>query len=168
MSEEMTETEVNARVLVVEDEEIVRDILLKVLTEEGYRVDAVETGEDGLKALDSHLYDLVLLDLNLPGMHGLNVLSAAPATQTDAQFIVMTAFGTVDTAVEAMRLGAYDYINKPFRTEELPSSGSELNSLAAANHQPDRGECIQQRLDASQTAAESTGDAPRAARLTGQ
>ncbi len=119
MSEETVEAEVAPRVLVVEDEEIVRDILLKVLTEEGYRVDAVETGEEALKALENHLYDLVLLDLNLPGMHGLNVLSAAPATQTDAQFIVMTAFGTVDTAVEAMRLGAYDYINKPFRTEEL-------------------------------------------------
>ncbi len=119
MSEDTAEADVNPRVLVVEDEEIVRDILLKVLSEEGYRVDAVETGEEGLKALDSQLYDLVLLDLNLPGMHGLNVLSAAPATQTDAQFIVMTAFGTVDTAVEAMRLGAYDYINKPFRTEEL-------------------------------------------------
>jgi DNA-binding NtrC family response regulator len=108
-----------ARVLVVEDEEIIRDVLLKTLDEEGYHVDAVETGEDALKALDSQLYDLVLLDLNLPGMHGLNVLAAAPSIQTDAQFIVMTAFGTVDTAVEAMKLGAYDYINKPFRTEEL-------------------------------------------------
>jgi DNA-binding NtrC family response regulator len=61
----------------------------------------------------------VLLDLNLPGMHGMNVLSAAPALQTDAQFIVMTAFGSVDNAVEAMKLGAFDYVNKPFRTEEL-------------------------------------------------
>jgi DNA-binding NtrC family response regulator len=61
----------------------------------------------------------VLLDLNLPGMHGMNVLSAAPALQTDAEFIVMTAFGSVDNAVEAMQLGAFDYVNKPFRTEEL-------------------------------------------------
>jgi two-component system, NtrC family, response regulator HydG len=61
----------------------------------------------------------VLLDLNLPRMHGMSVLSAAPALQTDAQFIVMTAFGSVDTAVEAMKLGAFDYVNKPFRTEEL-------------------------------------------------
>ena len=59
--------------------EIIREILLKTLDEEGYHVDAVETGEDALKALDSQLYDLVLLDLNLPGMHGLNVLAAAPA-----------------------------------------------------------------------------------------
>lgn len=119
MTGEAVKTDVAPRVLIVEDEEIVRDVLLKVLKEEGYEVDAVETGEEALKALENQLYDLVLLDLNLPGMHGLNVLSAAPSTQTDAQFIVMTAFGTVDTAVEAMRLGAYDYINKPFRTEEL-------------------------------------------------
>ncbi len=105
----------------------------------------METGEDGLKALDNQLYDLVLLDLNLPGMHGLNVLSAAPATQTDAQFIVMTAFGTVDTAVEAMRLGAYDYINKPFRTEEL------LLTLKRAREEADlRREVAQLRRRASE------------------
>ena len=110
---------VKARVLVIEDEEVVRDLLVSVLEGDRYVVDSVESGEKGLKALERELYDLVLLDLNLPGMHGLNVLAAAPALQTDAQFIVMTAFASVDTAVEAMKLGAFDYINKPFRTEEL-------------------------------------------------
>ncbi len=108
-----------ARVLVVEDEAVVRNLLLHTLEEEEFTVVAVESGEEGLRRLDAEVFDVVLLDLNLPGMHGLNVLSGAPATQTDAQFIVMTAFGTVDTAVEAMRLGAFDYINKPFRTAEL-------------------------------------------------
>jgi DNA-binding NtrC family response regulator len=117
------------RVLIVEDEEIVRSLLSGLLREEGYAVDAVSTGEDGLRALDRELYDLVLLDLNLPGMHGMNVLAAAPALQTDAQFIVMTAFGSVDNAVEAMKLGAFDYVNKPFRTEEL------LLTLERAVHQ---------------------------------
>ncbi len=107
------------RVLIVEDEEIIRELLVPSLREEGFNVDAVATGEQALSQLDSVLYDVVLLDLNLPGMHGMNVLSAAPATQTDAQFVVMTAYGTVDTAVEAMKLGAFDYVNKPFRTEEL-------------------------------------------------
>jgi len=107
------------RILVVEDEEVIRELLVPTLRDESYRVDAVATGEEALKRLERTLYDVVLLDLNLPGMHGMNVLSAAPATQTDAQFIVMTAFGSVDTAVEAMKLGAFDYVNKPFRTEEL-------------------------------------------------
>jgi len=107
------------RILVVEDEDVIRELLEQTLHEEGFRVAVVGTGEAALKRLEESLFDVVLLDLNLPGMHGLNVLSAAPATQTDAQFIVMTAFGSVDTAVEAMKLGAFDYINKPFRIEEL-------------------------------------------------
>jgi len=118
MAEDETTTS-QARILVVEDDDIVRDLIVSLLEDEEYGVEAVESGEEALKALDTELYDLVLLDLNLPGMSGLNVLSAAPALQTDAQFIVMTAFGSVDTAVEAMKLGAFDYLNKPFRSEEL-------------------------------------------------
>lgn len=112
-------TGASPRVLIVEDEEIIRQLLVPSLRDEGFNVDAVATGEEALSRLENVLYDVVLLDLNLPGMHGMNVLSAAPATQTDAQFVVMTAYGTVDTAVEAMKLGAFDYVNKPFRTEEL-------------------------------------------------
>lgn len=107
------------RVLVVEDEEVLRTFLCETLEEEGFQVSAASSGEEGLKRLESSLFDAVLLDLNLPGMHGMNVLAAAPATQTDAQFIVMTAFGSVDTAVEAMKLGAFDYLSKPFGTDEL-------------------------------------------------
>jgi DNA-binding NtrC family response regulator len=107
------------RVLIVDDENVVRGMLVDLLADEGYSVDAVESGEDALRALHQRMYDLVLLDMHLPGMDGLAVLAASPATHTDAQFIVMTAFGTVDTAVEAMRLGAYDYILKPFPPEEL-------------------------------------------------
>lgn len=111
--------EARPRILVVEDEELIRDLVTTELEEAGHLVDAVSSGEEALRALEARLYDVVLLDLNLPGMYGMNVLSAAPALQTDAQFVVMTAFGSVDTAVEAMKLGAWDYINKPFRTEEL-------------------------------------------------
>jgi DNA-binding NtrC family response regulator len=106
-------------VLVVEDEDVVRELLASLLRSEGYDVTAVVAGEDALKALERELYDVVLLDLNLPGMHGMNVLAAAPALQTDAQFIVMTAFGSVDAAVEAMKLGAFDFVPKPFQPEEL-------------------------------------------------
>ena len=108
-----------ARVLIVEDEGVVRDLLERILSAEGYAVETLPSGEAALERLQRALYDLVLLDLHLPGIDGMQVLSAAPALQTDAQFIVMTAFGSVDTAVEAMKLGAFDYVNKPFRTEEL-------------------------------------------------
>ncbi len=138
-----------SKVLVVEDEEIVRDLLVTALEDEGYRVEAVVSGEEALEALDERLYNVVLLDLNLPGMHGLNVLSAAPSVQTDAQFIVMTAFGSVDTAVEAMKLGAFDYINKPFRTEEL------LLTLERAEEEADL------RREVAQLRARVSGDATK-------
>jgi len=129
MSEEYTKGDVSPRVLVVEDEENVRDLLLTVLAENGYRVDAVRSGEEALRQLDQQLYDLVLLDLNLPGMHGLNVLGAGPALQTDAQFIVMTAFGSIDSAVEAMKLGAVDFIKTGGGAAPEPDQRRSASSL---------------------------------------
>jgi len=110
---------VRPRVLVVEDQDGLRTIIGETLSDEGFEVTSAASGEEGLRRLEAELFDVVLLDLNLPGMHGLNVLSAAPVTQTDARFVVMTAFGSVGTAVEAMKLGAFDYLSKPFKTEEL-------------------------------------------------
>lgn len=108
-----------ASVLLVEDQRAVRDMLLNVLQGEGFQVTAVETGELGLQALDRELFDLVLLDVNLPGISGMDVLEAARALQMDAQFILLTGFGSVDMAVEAMKLGAFDYLNKPVQIPEL-------------------------------------------------
>lgn len=107
------------RILVVEDDSVVLGLLVKILTEAGYQVTGVPTGEAALGELDKQLFDAVLLDLNLPGVQGMDVLSVGPTLQTDTPFIVMTAFGSVDTAVEAMKRGAFDYVSKPFRTEEL-------------------------------------------------
>ena len=107
------------RVLVVEDDGVVLGLLVKILTEAGYAVTGVPSGEAALGELDKQLFDSVLLDLNLPGVQGMDVLSVGPTLQTDTPFIVMTAFGSVDTAVEAMKRGAFDYVSKPFRTEEL-------------------------------------------------
>ena len=120
----MTEPEIPVqapprRVLVVEDDSVVLGLLVKILTEAGYQVTGVPSGEAALGELDKQLFDAVLLDLNLPGVQGMDVLSVGPTIQTDTPFIVMTAFGSVDTAVEAMKRGAFDYVSKPFRTEEL-------------------------------------------------
>jgi DNA-binding NtrC family response regulator len=120
----MSEPEVPAeapkrRVLVVEDDVVVRGLLAKVLDDEGYEPLSVPTGEAALVELEQRLFDAVLLDLNLPGIQGMDVLAVGPTLQTDTPFIVMTAFGSVDTAVEAMKRGAFDYISKPFRTDEL-------------------------------------------------
>jgi len=108
-----------ARILLVEDDESIRELLVEVLEEEGYRVDEASDGHAALRALDARLYEIALFDINIPGPDGLTLLSAAPSFQTDAQFIVMTAFSSVDSAVKAMKLGAFDYLRKPFKPEEL-------------------------------------------------
>jgi DNA-binding NtrC family response regulator len=98
---------------------VVLGLITKIVDEAGYEAVGVPTGEAALAELDKQLFDAVLLDLNLPGVQGMDVLSVGPTLQTDTPFIVMTAFGSVDTAVEAMKRGAFDYVSKPFRTEEL-------------------------------------------------
>ena len=107
------------RVLVVDDDEQARRLLQRVLTGAGYLVDLAPTGEEGLAMLGHQLYDVALLDLQLPGLGGMELLAAAPAFQTDSQFIVMTGEATVDRAVEAMKLGAYDFLRKPLHMAEL-------------------------------------------------
>ncbi len=119
MSDDAGTLDTTAKVLVIEDDEVLRQLLIDVLSDQTYVVEATETGEEGLSAMEQDVFDIVLLDINLPGMDGMDVLRLAPARQPDAQVVMMTAFGTVDTAVEAMKQGAFDYINKPFSTDEL-------------------------------------------------
>ncbi len=108
-----------ARILVVDDEEIVRASLSEWLREDGY---AVETAPDGSVAMDrikAEPWAVLLVDLKMPGIDGLQVLEEAKKVQPDAPVIIMTAYATVDTAVQAMKMGAYDYLVKPFEPEEL-------------------------------------------------
>jgi DNA-binding NtrC family response regulator len=107
------------RVLIVDDEPEIRTVLEDILKEPGHIVRSASDGAEALRALDEDHYDLVLLDLNLPRVSGINVLTAARPLQPTAQFIMMTAFGSVESAVEAMKLGAFEYIRKPFSPDEL-------------------------------------------------
>lgn len=106
-------------ILVVDDEEIVRDSLASWLQEDGYRVDTAPDGPTALAKLAQQPYDILLVDLKMPGMDGMQVLAQAKSLQPDAPLIIMTAYATVDTAVQAMKQGAYDYLVKPFEPEEL-------------------------------------------------
>jgi DNA-binding NtrC family response regulator len=107
------------RVLIVDDEPEIRAVLEDIMVGAGHTVRTASDGAEALRALDEDLYDLVLLDLNLPRVSGINVLTAGRPLQPTAQFIMMTAFGSVESAVEAMKLGAFDYIRKPFSSDEL-------------------------------------------------
>jgi two-component system response regulator HydG len=106
------------RLLVVEDDSSLREGLARVLADR-FLVSVAGDGPSALRALESELYDLVLLDMNLPRLTGMEVLKLGRPTQTDAQFVMMTGYGTVAAAVEAVKLGAFDYLNKPVAIPEL-------------------------------------------------
>jgi len=110
---------VTGRILVVDDERELRDLIAGFLRDEGYEVDGFEDGEAALAALRGTAYDVVLTDLRMPKLDGVELLREALAIYPDLLVIVMTGFATIESAVEAMRLGAYDYLAKPVRIAEL-------------------------------------------------
>jgi DNA-binding NtrC family response regulator len=106
-------------ILVVDDEKLIRWSLKERLTREGHAVTEAEDGKSAAAALDAELPDLVLLDMKLPDTDGLTILRSVTERAPQLPVIIITAYSTVDTAVEAMRVGAYDYISKPFDMDEL-------------------------------------------------
>jgi len=106
-------------VLVVEDKSAMQQMLSATLAGEGYEVDIASNGKDAINKAKNKRYDLVLTDLKLPGADGLEVLSEVKEIDPEMSVIVMTAYGTVETAVEAMKVGAFDFITKPFDTDRL-------------------------------------------------
>jgi nitrogen regulation protein NR(I) len=107
------------RVLVIEDDETVRDVLRSFLMSKGFDAIIAQNGETGIEMVRSEKFDLILTDLVMPGVTGMDVLNEVAEAKISVPVIVMTAFGTVQTAVEAMRRGAFDYITKPFNLDEL-------------------------------------------------
>ena len=108
-----------AKILVIDDDTSLRRVLEYNLQEEGYDVAAAASGEDGLRLFKQLQPDLVITDMKMSGMDGLKVLKSIKESSADTLVIIITAFGTVDVAVEAMKAGAYDYITKPFNREAL-------------------------------------------------
>ena len=124
------------RVLIVDDEKFIRDILADFLGMEGYIVRTAEDGSAALAELNAAHYDLVISDLKMPRMGGIELLDAIGTAAPSALTVIMTGFGTVETAIDAMKRGAYDYILKPFKVEEVihvVQRGLEKQRLAAEN-----------------------------------
>ena len=109
-------------VLVVDDEEIMRDVLETLLSAEGYRVDLAKTGEEGLEAYGRRTYDVVLLDVSMPGMGGLRALEEFLKMDAEAVVIMITAYATFDTAVAAWEKGAIGCVRKPFQNEQITAT----------------------------------------------
>ena len=109
----------NKKILIIDDEKNIRLTLKSCLDEEGFEIDIAINGEEALKKILSNNYDLVLLDLKMPGIDGMEVLKEIRKKGNEVNVIIMTAYGTVEKAVEAMKLGAIDFLGKPFTPEEI-------------------------------------------------
>ncbi|HOW40043.1 MAG TPA: sigma-54 dependent transcriptional regulator, partial [Bacteroidales bacterium] len=106
-------------ILIVDDEESVRDSLYNWFIEDGYHVECAESAMTALKMLESDSFDIILADIKMPGMDGLEMLKRIKLIKADSIVIMMTAFATVDTAVQALKDGAFDYVTKPFDPDDL-------------------------------------------------
>lgn len=110
------------KILILDDEPGIRLYLEETLTSDGHQVVTAESGQQALELIAQHTFDLALLDLNLPGMGGMDVLPILRRNAPDTVVIILTAHGSLDTAVEALRQGAHDYLFKPCKTVQLRES----------------------------------------------
>jgi two-component system response regulator HydG len=152
----------SARLLVADDDPGLRESLERTLTREGYRVILASDGRAALERVQAGGIDLIVTDLKMPGLTGLELLRAAKAIAPDVDVILLTAFGTVEEAVKAMKDGAYDFLTKPFRREQLlklVDKALERRALIEKNR------ALQQRLDDLLSSGAVVGGSPAFRRM---
>src|SRR5688572_15825534 len=109
----------NASILVIDDEEIMREILDALLTREGYQVRLAASGAEGIELAKSATFDAAIVDVMMPGLDGLATLGELKKIDDELPVLMITAFASVETAISAMKRGAFDYITKPFKNDEV-------------------------------------------------
>ncbi|GAG05194.1 unnamed protein product, partial [marine sediment metagenome] len=115
----MAKLSILANILVIDDEEVMRDSCKQILSRQGHNVKLAEDGYQGLELLKEKSFDLVILDLKMPGIDGMEVLEKIKESSPETAVVVITGYATVESAVEAMKRGAYDFLPKPFTPEEF-------------------------------------------------
>lgn len=110
---------IGSKILLVDDEKVFCNNMSKLLTIRGYRVNAVNSGDSAIHALEKEKFDVVVLDLKMPGMDGITTLKEIKKLGLFTETLILTGHGSIDTAMEAIKLGAYDYLTKPCEIEEL-------------------------------------------------
>ena len=111
----------DARILLVDDEVVFANNMSKLLTRRGYQVKAVNNGDEALRALMDNPFDVMVLDLKMPGMDGIATMQEMRKLGLFTEILILTGHGSIDTALEAIQLGAYDYVTKPVEIAELLS-----------------------------------------------
>ena len=127
------------KVLVIDDERIVLDSITKILKEENFTVDVFMSGRQGLAAATQDDYDLVLTDLRMPDIGGMRILRDVKRLKPAVPVVMITGFGTVKSAVQAMKLGAAEYLEKPFSPDQLVKTVNAALQLAATSEPEDQG-----------------------------
>src|SRR3972149_5228023 len=158
-----TETKkATARLLIVDDELVVRDSLGKWFVSEGYHVRAVESARQALEALVRESFDVALIDIKMPGMDGMELQNRLRELDPDLLVIIMTGYASVETAVQALKRGAYDYITKPFDPDELAHLVAK-----ALEHRQTRREVVRLRENLQEIfpATEMVGQSPAMKRV---
>ncbi|MFR9018947.1 MAG: response regulator [Fusobacterium sp.] len=114
------------KILIVDDERNIRTTLKMCLSGEGYEIETAVNGEDGLEKAEQDKYDLIFLDIKMPGMNGMEVLEELRNRENKTNIIIMTAYGTIEDAVKAMKLHAVDFIPKPFTPDEIRETAKKV------------------------------------------
>jgi DNA-binding NtrC family response regulator len=122
-----------SRILLVDDETVFTDNMTRLLTTRGYLVTAVDNGEAALQILGEKEFDVIVLDLKMPGMDGITTFKEIGKMGLFAQTLILTGHGSIDTALEAIKLGAYDYLTKPCEIDDLVNKKEGLNFLDFGN-----------------------------------
>ncbi|MGD0229651.1 MAG: response regulator [Syntrophorhabdales bacterium] len=126
------------RILIVDDNREIRTVLEEYLTEEGYLAEGAGDGNEALKKHGEAAYDLIITDLKMPGMTGIELIKEIGKGEHATEFIIITGYASLDTAIEAVKAGAFDYLVKPFRIEELQvviKNAKDKVALKKANRQ---------------------------------
>src|SRR3954466_1923981 len=153
-----------ARILVVDDEALIRDTLAEYLTQEGFAVDACASGEQALELAAERRYDVALCDVQLPGIDGIELLERLLKLSPQTFVLLVTAFATVENAVEAFQRGAHDYLMKPILLDEVVGKVRRLlahRALALEN------QGLRRELNRACPPARIVGDSPAMARVWG-
>jgi len=141
-------------ILIVDDEESVRESLNLWFTEDGYQVACAENAKQALSILESDVFDIILTDLKMPGMDGLELLQRIKTLNKESIIIVMTAFATVDTAVRALKEGAFDYVTKPFDPDDLSHLIRNATKQILLTHE---NETLKKRVDSLESVEDLIG-----------
>ncbi|MBK7173864.1 MAG: sigma-54-dependent Fis family transcriptional regulator [Bacteroidales bacterium] len=152
-------------ILIVDDEESVRDSLFNWFIEDGYRVECAEDAKQALTRLESSEFDIVLADIKMPGMDGLEMLRRIKSLRKDSIVIVMTAFATVDTAVQALKDGAFDYVTKPFDPDDLSHL---IRNASKQIHLEDENETLKVHLSSLENVENLIGNSEAMRRVYGE